>query len=131
MTSTHRKLPEIPNRLSHSISTENLLVSEASHDVELSLPVSLAQQPVNGQVRKPRRTLQIESTPNAQALTHYNRVSFKRKSRGSYVKAVTGSQVVNGPTADSVEQTDGDNTALTEHQNIMTALTERKEVGDC
>lgn len=113
-------------------------------DVERSLPVQLTQQSVPTQVKRPtRRVMQIEPSPSPQTLTHYNRVSFKRS---SYVKAVTSSQKdgsfdkeestdKDSPVDGSLEQTpvtdaiNGHDSTLKEHNNIIAALSERKEVG--
>lgn len=61
---------------------------------------------------------------NPASLTHYNRLSLKK--RGSYIKAVTASQKKHGEAATDNQISSEE--IEEEHQSIMTALSERKEV---
>ena len=140
-TPTPRKLPMIPpKKLMNSKSSENILEEEkpifVQYDAELSLPIHLISKPHKqspsdqSKVKKPQRILKVEPTPPPEQLPHYNRVSFKRESRGSYLKAIRNSQHIHSqkqqPTSSCSDvQIEG---IESDHSEILQTLNERKEV---
>ena len=112
---THRKLPDVPRPvLRQSKSSENILDDGRAQsmycDAELSLPAHLIPRPKtrgrktganNAKVKKlvviPSTLSEAhhhQSVSGPEVLSHYNRVSLKRrKERNSYEKAVTASQI--------------------------------------
>lgn len=132
-----------PKKLLYSKSSENILEEEkpifAQYDAELSLPIHLIPKPQRpspsdqSKVKKPQRILKVEPTPSPEQLPHYNRVSFKRESRGSYLKAIRNSQHIHNQKQQQDEPTNSSSDVRVEgiesdHSQILQTLNERKEV---
>ena len=130
-----------PKKLLYSKSSENVLEEEkpvvVQYDAELSLPAHLISKPQRlspsdqSKIKRPQRILKVEPTPAPEQLPHYNRVSFKRESRGSYLKAIRNSQHIHKQQQDEPTSSSSDLQAggiETDHGQILQTLRERKEV---
>ena len=130
-----------PKKLLYSKSSENILEEEkptvVQYDAELSLPIHLMPKPQRltssdqTKVKKPQRILKVEPTLPPEQLPHYNRVSFKRESRGSYLKAIRNSQHIHNKQQDEPTSSSGDvqvEGIENDHSQILQTLSERKEV---
>ena len=88
------------------------------------------EEKVDRPLSKPRPLSQNRVSSGPEQLTHYNRVSLKR-SRGSYLKAVTASQRVHCKEADSVSALDIFAQVESQTGSIIQALADRREVSQC
>jgi hypothetical protein len=103
------------------------MATKTSQNVEMSLPASLHActntKPDNVTVttNTPKRGVggaTGDRAPGPESLVHYNRVSLKRKNRSTYVKTVN-----------ALPQKNDDITMIpTEHDNIVSTLSERNEL---